>query len=144
MRINEEGLKLLKKFEGCKLKTYRCVAGILTIGYGHTGKDVTEGMTITKAQAEELLLKDLERFEAGVEDLLKVKVSENQFSALVSFAYNIGLNALSGSTLLKKLNAGDIIGAADQFLRWNRAAGKEVQGLTNRRNAERDLFLTAA
>lgn len=144
MRINEEGLKLLKKFEGCKLKTYRCVAGVLTIGYGHTGKDVTEGMTITKEKAEELLVKDLERFEAGVKDLLKVKVSENQFSALVSFAYNIGLNALSGSTLLKKLNAGDIAGASDQFLRWNRAGGKEVQGLTNRRIAERDLFLTVA
>lgn len=142
MRINEEGLKLLKKFEGCKLKTYRCVAGILTIGYGHTGKDVTEGKVITQQEAEDLLRKDLERFEAGVEDLLKVKVSENQFSALVSFAFNIGLNALSGSTLLKKLNAGDVTGAADQFLRWNRAGGKEVQGLTNRRHAERELFLT--
>jgi lysozyme len=144
MRINEEGLKLLKKFEGCKLKTYRCVAGVLTIGYGHTGKDVTEGMTITKKEAEDLLVKDLERFEAGVKDLVKVSISENQFSALVSFAYNIGLNALSGSTLMKKLNAGDIMGAANQFERWNKAGGKEVQGLTNRRLAERDLFLTAA
>lgn len=144
MRINEEGLKLLKRFEGCKLKAYRCPAGIPTIGYGHTGKDVSDGMTITKKQAEDLLVKDLERFEAGVMDLLKVKVSENQFSALVTFAYNIGLNALSGSTLLKKLNAGDVIGAADQFIRWNRAGGKELEGLTNRRNAERDLFLTAA
>ena len=144
MRINEEGLKLLKKFEGCKLKTYRCVAGVLTIGYGHTGKDVTEGMTITKKEAEDLLVKDLERFEAGVKDLVKVSISENQFSALVSFAYNIGLNALSGSTLMKKLNAGDVMGAADQFERWNKAGGKEVQGLTNRRLAERDLFLTAA
>jgi lysozyme len=143
MRINEEGLKLLKKFEGCKLKTYRCVAGVLTIGYGHTGKDVTEGMTITKKEAEDLLVKDLERFEAGVKDLVKVSISENQFSALVSFAYNIGLNALSGSTLMKKLNAGDIMGAANQFERWNKAGGKEVQGLTNRRLAERDLFLTA-
>lgn len=144
MRINEEGLKILKKFEGCKLKTYLCPAGIPTIGYGHTGKDVSEGMTITKAQAEKLLLKDLAKFEAGVADLVKVPVSVNQFSALVVFAYNIGLNALSGSTLLKKLNAGDVIGAADQFLRWNKAAGKELDGLTNRRHAERDLFLTAA
>jgi lysozyme len=143
MRINEEGLKLLKKFEGCKLKTYRCVAGVLTIGYGHTGKDVTEGMVITKDEAEKLLRNDLEKFEKGVVDLLKVTVTSNQFSALVSFAYNIGLNALSGSTLMKKLNAGDIMGAANQFERWNKAGGKEVQGLTNRRLAERDLFLTA-
>lgn len=143
MRINEEGLKLLKKFEGCKLKTYRCVAGVLTIGYGHTGKDVTEGKTITQEEAEKLLRNDLEKFEKGVVDLLKVTVTSNQFSALVSFAYNIGLNALSGSTLMKKLNAGDIMGAANQFERWNKAGGKEVQGLTNRRLAERDLFLTA-
>lgn len=141
MRINEEGLKLLKKFEGCKLKTYRCSAGVLTIGYGHTGKDVTEGKVITQAEAEKLLEDDLKRFEAGVADLLKVKVTANQFSALVTFAYNIGLNALSGSTLLKKLNAGDFTGASEQFLRWNRAGGKEVQGLTNRRTAERELFL---
>jgi lysozyme len=144
MRINEAGLKILKKFEGCKLKAYKDIVGVLTIGYGHTGSDVTDGKTITKGEAEELLLKDLGRFEKGIEDLLKVAVSENQFSALVVFAYNIGLNALSGSTLLKKLNAGDIIGASDQFLRWNRAGGKEVEGLTNRRHAERDLFLTAS
>jgi len=131
----------LKKFEGCKLKTYRCSAGVLTIGYGHTGKDVTEGKVITQAEAEKLLEDDLKRFEAGVADLLKVKVTANQFSALVTFAYNIGLNALSGSTLLKKLNAGDFTGASEQFLRWNRAGGKEVQGLTNRRTAERELFL---
>lgn len=141
MRTNEEGLKLLKKFEGCKLKTYRCSAGVLTIGYGHTGKDVTEGKVITQAEAEKLLEDDLKRFEAGVADLLKVKVTANQFSALVTFAYNIGLNALSGSTLLKKLNAGDFTGASEQFLRWNRAGGKEIQGLTNRRTAERELFL---
>jgi lysozyme len=144
MRINEAGLKILKKFEGCKLKAYKDIVGVLTIGYGHTGSDVTDGKTITKGEAEELLLKDLGRFEKGIHDLLKVAVSENQFSALVVFAYNVGLNALSGSTLLKKLNAGDIIGAADQFLRWNRAGGKEVDGLTNRRHAERDLFLTAS
>lgn len=143
MRINEEGLKILKKFEGCKLKTYLCPAGVPTIGYGHTGSDVTEGMTITKAEAEELLLSDLERFEKGVEDLVKVAITENQFSALVSFAYNVGLNALSGSTLLKKLNANDVVSAGDQFLRWNRAGGKELEGLTTRRHAERDLFLTA-
>lgn len=141
MRINKAGLELLKKFEGCKLKTYRCVAGVLTIGYGHTGKDVTEGKVITQQEADELLAKDLQRFEEGVADLLRVKVTENQFSALVSFAYNIGLNALSGSTLLKKLNEGDTEGAAAQFVRWNKAGGKAVQGLTNRREAERDLFL---
>jgi len=142
MRINEKGLKLLKQFEGCKLKTYKCVAGILTIGYGHTGKDVREGQTITQEEADKLLEGDLKRFEEGVADLVKVPVNSNQFSALVVFAYNIGLNALSGSTLLKRLNAGDIRGASEQFIRWNRAGGKEVQGLTNRRLAEKDLFLT--
>jgi len=142
MRINEKGLKLLKQFEGCKLKTYKCVAGILTIGYGHTGKDVREGQTITQEEADKLLEGDLKRFEEGVADLVKVPVNSNQFSALVVFAYNIGLNALSGSTLLKRLNAGDIRGASEQFIRWNRAGGKEIQGLTNRRLAEKDLFLT--
>jgi lysozyme len=143
MQTNKKGIELLKTFEGCKLKTYLCPAGIPTIGYGHTGPDVTEGLVITKRQAESLLKKDLAKFEKGVGELLKVKVSPNQFSALVVFAYNVGLGALAGSTLLKKLNAGDIIGAGNEFLRWNKVNKQEVQGLTNRRNAERDLFLTA-
>jgi len=143
MSINTKGLEILKRFEGCKLKAYKDIVGILTIGYGHTGKDVREGQTITQEEAEAILQKDLEKFVHGVKDLVKVPINENQLAALVVFAYNIGLNALSGSTLLKKLNAGDLQGASEQFIRWNKAGGKEVAGLTNRRNAERDLFVSA-
>jgi len=143
MSINTKGLEILKRFEGCKLKAYKDIVGILTIGYGHTGKDVREGQTITQEEAEAILQKDLEKFVHGVKDLVKVSINENQLAALVVFAYNIGLNALSGSTLLKKLNAGDLQGASEQFIRWNKAGGKEVAGLTNRRNAERDLFVSA-
>lgn len=142
MFINKKGIDLIKKFEGCRLKAYKDIVGILTVGYGHTGKDVSEGLEIDPERANELLEKDLQKFCHGVEDLVKVSITDNQFAALVAFAYNIGLNALSGSTLLKKLNAGDLQGASEQFIRWNKAGGKEVQGLTNRRLAEKELFLS--
>jgi lysozyme len=140
--INASGKDLIKEFEGLRLKAYKDIVGVLTIGYGHTGKDVTEGLEIDLKRANDLLDKDLEKFCKGVEDLVKVSITDNQFAALVCFAYNIGLNALSGSTLLRKLNEGDTKAAAEQFLRWNRAGGKEVSGLTRRRQAERKLFLT--
>lgn len=141
MRISENGIKLVKSFEGLKLVAYKCPAGIWTIGYGHTGPDVTPGQVITQAQADALLARDLERFEAGVARLVKVPMTQNQLDALVCFSYNLGLGALQGSTLLRLLNAGDYAGAAAQFPRWDKAGGKVLPGLTRRRAAEQALFL---
>lgn len=108
----------------------------------HTGPDVKAGLTITQQQAEQLLINDLARFNNGVNALVTVKINQNQFDALISFSYNLGLGSLQQSTLLRLLNAGNFQAAADQFPRWDRAGGKEVAGLLARRNAERALFLT--
>lgn len=142
MKISQKGMKLIQDFEGLALKAYKDSVGVLTVGWGSTGSHVTAGMTITKEQAEQLLKKDLERFEKGVSDLVKVPLNQNQFDALVSFSFNLGLGNLKSSTLLKKLNASDYIGASKEFERWNRAGGKVLNGLTRRRIAERDLFLS--
>lgn len=141
MRTNTAGLSLIKSFEGCQLAAYKCPAGVLTIGYGHTGSDVTPSLVITAHRAEELLQLDLGKFERAVATALKVPVTANQFAALVALAYNIGPAALAKSTLLRRLNAGRTQEAADQFLVWNRAGGRVLAGLTRRREAERALFL---
>lgn len=141
MKTNAAGRELIKRFEGLRLKAYLCPAGKWSIGYGHTG-DVAEGQAITEHQAEAILDVDLERFERGVGRVLDWPATENQFSALVSLAFNIGLPAFSNSTLLDKLNAG--CGArevADQFGRWVRGGGHTLQGLVSRRAAEAELFL---
>jgi|SRR5579859_2211928 len=142
MRINEKGLQLLKSFEGCKLKAYRDVVGIWTIGYGHTGDDVYPGKTITQKEADTLLESDLLDFENGIDSALKVKVTENQFSALVVFTYNVGLGNFLKSHLLKYINLSQFDKASNEFGRWNRAGGIIRKDLTRRRAAERDLFLT--
>lgn len=142
MKTSQKGIDLIKNFEGLELKSYKDSVGVLTIGYGSTGQHVSPDMIITKEQAEQLLKKDLERFEKGVSDLVKVELNQSQFDALVSFSFNLGLGNLKSSTLLKKLNASDYKGAADEILRWNRAGGKVLNGLTRRRIAERDLFLS--
>lgn len=135
------GTNLIKEFEGCKLKAYKCPAGIWTIGYGHTGPDVKENLVITNYQAGALLVGDLQKFENAIKLLVRVPLSQNQFDALVSFVYNVGPKAFQDSTLLKKLNAGDYLGAAEEFLRWDKVNGKPLAGLTKRRKAERELFL---
>lgn len=112
-----------------------------TVGYGHTGPEVKEGYTITKGEAEVLLERDLRASEGFVNSLVKVRLEQNQFDALVSFVYNVGGGAFRDSTLLRLLNAGDFKGAADQFLRWDKAQGKVLSGLTRRRKKERELFL---
>ena len=142
--VNEAGLALIREFEGCRLDAYLCPAGIPTIGYGATGPDIRMGMVWTQEQADARLVEDLARFAAGVERLVQVDLTDNQFAALVSFAYNVGLGALAGSTLLRKLNADDFQGAADQFARWNKGGGRVLPGLVRRRAAERDLFLSDA
>lgn len=139
-QINAKGLRLLKSFEGLELRAYQDAVGVWTIGYGTTS-GVRPGMMITQAQAEELLKRDLDRFERAVIDLVRVPLNDDQFSALVSFVYNIGEGALATSTLLRLLNQRDYQGAADQLLRWDKAGGQTLAGLTRRRRAERALFL---
>lgn len=139
MRLSKQGLDLIKSFEGCKLKSYLCSAGVLTIGYGHTG-GVKPEQTITQEQADSLLKEDLVKFEVVVNRLLKAEVSQNQYDALVSFAFNCGEGNLAKSTLLKLVNEGKHREAGVQFLRWNKAAGVVVAGLTRRRQAEKELF----
>lgn len=140
MKISENGLNLIKDFEGLKLKAYKDAVGVWTWGYGSTGPHVTPNKTGTKEEAEDLLKEDVSRFEKGVNDLIKVPLTQNQFDSLVSFSFNLGLANLKSSTLLKKLNASDYSGAANEFLRWNRAGGVVLKGLTRRRQAEKDMF----
>ncbi len=140
-RINANGLLLIKSFEGLRLSAYRDAVGIWTIGYGTT-RGVKPGMRISEAEAEKFLQEDLTRFEQAIHEALSVPVNDNQFSALVSFTYNIGSGAFRSSTLLRLLNQGeDVRNVAAQFLRWDKAGGKVLAGLTRRRNAERALFL---
>lgn len=141
MKTSSKGLDIIKHFEGLKLSAYYCPAGKLTIGYGHTGKDVFSGQRITVQQAEDLLKKDVERFEKAVERLVTVDLSQEQFDALVSFTYNLGEGALAKSTLLKVLNRGEYSKAAGQFDHWCNSGGKELKGLVARREAEEQLFL---
>lgn len=138
--INGKGLQLLKSAEGLVLTAYQDAVGVWTIGYGTTAR-VYPGMTITQSQAEAFLKRDLLHFEAVVASLVNVFINDNQFSALVSFTYNVGESAFRDSTLLKFLNQGNYQKAANEFLRWNRAGGRELAGLTRRRQAERALFL---
>jgi lysozyme len=142
MKTGQAGIELIKQFEGLKLKAYLDIVGVPTIGYGSTGPDIKIGMVWTTEQCEERLKKDLEKFEKAILTSVKVPLTQNQFDALVCFTYNVGSGAFTGSTLLKLLNKSEsITKVADQFLRWNKAGGKEVAGLTRRRAAERELFL---
>lgn len=146
--INQAGLDLVKEFEGLhskigsgKIAAYLDPVHIPTIGYGHIA-GVHLGQLITEQGAENFLRQDLDQAESGVSSLVDVDLNENQFSALVSFAFNVGAGALAHSTLLKLLNSGDYKGAANQFPRWDKAGGQALPGLTRRRAAERKLFLS--
>lgn len=141
MNISENGINLIKRFEGCRLKAYRCPAGVLTIGYGHTGSDVSNGMVISQEKAENMLKMDLTVHCNNVSKLVKVPITQNQFDALVSFEFNVGYGALSTSTLLRLLNQGKYLDASKQFERWVYAGGKPLEGLKKRRIAEKELFL---
>ena len=154
------GLNLLKSFEGLVIHPYDDadtswprkmilegdpVRGVLTIGYGHTGPDVKPGKLITPSEAESLLRRDISRSERAVSKYVKVSIRQNQFDAMVSLAFNIGVDAFRLSTVLRKLNNGDDYGAADAFLLWKKVTinGSHVDsaGLLRRRKAERELFL---
>lgn len=139
-QIGKAGLDLVKSFEGLKLRAYLCPAKVWTIGYGSTGPHVTPGKVVTEAQANDLLQDDLDRFEKAVTRLVTVPLTQNQYDALVSFAFNVGISALERSTLLKRVNARLFDQARAEFAKWNRAGGRPLAGLTRRRAAEAALF----
>jgi GH24 family phage-related lysozyme (muramidase) len=143
LQISQVGIDLIKKFEGCSLRAYKPVKSELhfTIGYGHYGPDVKEGEIITQAKADALLKKDLQRFVDGVNKWVKVKLNQNQFDALVSFSFNLGLGNLSTSTLLEYVNHNDFERAANEFDKWIKAGGVVLAGLVKRRKEEKELFL---
>jgi lysozyme len=147
-KLSQKGLELIKSFEGLSLKPYVCAGGINTIGYGNTyytnGKKVTlQDKPITKEQAEELIKHSLSTYEKAVDSFCRDDISQSQFDALVSFAYNLGTGALQKSTLIKKVNANPKdVTIADEFLRWNKANGKVLAGLTRRRQAEANLYFS--
>lgn len=137
MKINAKGLEIIRSFEGCRLSAYRCSAGVLTIGYGHTS-GVYEGMKITQEEAEDFLISDLRVFEHHVENFNdKYNFTSNEFSALVSFAFNIGsINGLTANGTRSKATI------ADKIPLYDKCNGKRLEGLRRRREAERNLFLT--
>jgi len=141
VKVSADCIALIRHFEGCKLKAYKCPAGVWTIGYGHTGADVLPDTEWTQEQADNRLMKDLGFYESDVLRYVTVPLTQNQFDALVSFTYNLGASNLRRSTLLDMLNDGRYEGAADQFLLWVNRGSKFEKGLTRRRKAERLLFL---
>lgn len=149
MKISKKGIELIKKYEGFSKIPYVCPAGVPTIGYGNTfyndGKKVTMAdKPITEAQAEQLLVVLVDSFADKVTKLLKQQLNENQFNAVVCFAYNVGTGALAKSTLLKKINANpNDKTIRDEFLKWNKAGGKVLNGLVKRRLEESELYFTA-
>lgn len=152
MQACQAAVEIIKQEESLRLKAYHCGAGVCTIGYGHTGPDVRDGMVITEERAEELLRADLAQFERDVANLTgtaRPPITENQFGALVSFAFNVGSRSLARSRLLALLREGDVNGAADEFQKWTRATNpntgekRVLPGLVRRRARERALFLSA-
>lgn len=141
MKTSADGIVLVKSFESCQHRAYKCPAGIWTIGYGHTGKDVHEGQIATDDEIRLMLLSDLQKFETAISNCVHVPLEQYEFDACISLAFNIGQGAFGDSTLCRMLNAGNKAGAADQFPRWNKVGGKVLAGLVRRRSAERLLFL---
>ncbi len=145
MKASKNAIDIIKKYEGCRLESYKCPAGVWTIGYGHTGnvngKSITMGMTITELMAETLLTIDLQRFEYAI-NKLNLDLKQNQFDALISFVFNIGIGAFEKSTMLKLLNVGNYDGAANQFDCWIYANGKKLAGLIKRRADEKKLSIS--
>ena len=138
--LNIDGLNLIKHFESLELNAYQDSVGVWTIGWGHTGSDVEEGKTITEEEAENLLNADLSKFEKAVNDAVRIDINANQYAALVSFTYNLGIGNLQSSTLLKLLNSNDSFNASKEFVKWSKAGGNRLEGLVKRRLSERNLF----
>ncbi|TYL43901.1 lysozyme [Dickeya sp. ws52] len=133
---------LVQQFEGVRYTPYRDVVGVLTVCYGHTGPDIIPRKTYTESECQALLRSDLEPVLATIDEVVTVAMPDTRRAALASFAYNVGTGALTRSTMLRRLNAGDTSEACDELLRWNKAGGREWKGLTNRREVERELCLT--
>lgn len=138
--VSEDWRLLVSNFEGLRLEAYQDSVGVWTIGYGSTGDHVYPGKTITKDEAEQLLMEDAERFVEAVNDYVTVPLTQYQFDALVSFSFNLGQGALHDSTLLEILNTEDYNGAASEFSKWVYAGGKRLRGLVRRRKGERLMF----
>ena len=139
MKVSQECIDLVKFFEGFESKAYLCPASVWTIGYGRT-KNVQEGDMVNELQAERDLLEELEEFGKQVQNTVKIDLEQNEFDALTSWTYNLGVGNLQSSTLLKKLNSGDKNSVPSEMVRWNKAAGKVLAGLTRRREAEAKLW----
>ena len=139
MKISEQGLDLIKHFEGCELEAYKCAAGVWTIGYGHI-KTAVEGKVITQEEADNLLVEEIIEYEDYVRAAVKVPLKQYQFDALVSWTFNLGNGNLNASTMLKVLNREEYEGVPAQMARWNKAGGKVLEGLIRRREAEGLLF----
>lgn len=137
----EKAKALIREFEGLRLEAYRCPAGVLTIGYGHT-EGVKEGESITEAEAEQLLDSDIDKVAKQVKSVVTVPLTNSQLDALIDFTFNLGIGNLKSSTLLKKLNAGDYIGAAEEFNKWVYSGKTVLPGLIRRREIEKQLFLS--
>jgi len=144
MKTNQAGVNLIKEFEGFRSKAYKCPAGVLTIGYGHTSAAgtpaVKAGMTISAADGEAILKRDLTKYEAAVSDAITIELTPNQFSACVSLCYNIGPGNFAKSSVARFCNKKQFKQAADAFALWNKAGGKVLPGLVRRRAAEAALF----
>jgi lysozyme len=140
MRLTKAAIDMIKSFEGLYLKSYLDSVGVPTIGWGNTGPDIHLGMIWTEPECEARLKLELDQMIGRITPMIKVALSDNEFSALVSFSYNLGAGSLHGSTLLKLINSGDIDGAANEFVKWDHAGGKELAGLKRRRLAEAALF----
>tara|TARA_R100000995_G_C3450602_1_gene107961 strand:- start:86 stop:541 length:456 start_codon:yes stop_codon:yes gene_type:complete len=139
LKTSQEGISLIKSFEGCELESYRCSANVPTIGFGHTA-GVSDGDTCTQEEAETMLAEDLQEFEDYVKKYVESDLEQNEFDALVAWTYNLGPNNLAESTMLKELNAGNFEEVPRQMKRWNRAGGEVLDGLIRRREAESLLF----
>jgi len=139
MKISQEGIALIKKFEGCKLEAYKCPAGVWTIGYGHT-KDVKEGDRINKDEANYLLEEEMEEYEKYINNMVEVDLNQSQFDSLCAWIYNLGPTNFGNSTLRKVLNEGKYDEVPQQIKRWNKSNGEVLNGLIKRREAEALLF----
>jgi lysozyme len=139
MKISEEGISLIKKFEGCKLEAYLDAVDVPTIAYGRT-KDVKIGDICTQQQAEDWLEEELVEYEGYVNEAVKVELTQPQFDSIVSWTYNLGPSNLNRSSMLRVLNASDYDNVPEQIMRWNKAGGRVLAGLVRRREAEAEMF----
>lgn len=139
MKTSQEGIALIKKFEGCELEAYLCPAQVWTIGYGHTAS-VSEGDVCSQEDADRMLAEDLEEFEGYVREAVDVPLEQNEFDALVAWTYNLGPGNLRSSTMLKRLNDSKFEEVPSEMRRWNKSGGEVLDGLVRRREAEALLF----